>query len=367
MSALPPMPGQLAPMPGQTMPGRGPAQTVPGRESGQTVLRARDRGLVPGSETEPPIVSRRAGRDRAKGRRRAAFIALPAALVIVIAVVGLLLTHSLPGVSSASDARPLATRDASLLGQPTPADKATRSATSSTPTRTASQVASPAGGSVPANTPASAPRANPAAAPAPASTPQISPPSGSPVAAATPPGDLGAPCGTTCIALYSPFYGDSEVLGVIGDTQYTGQPVDFQSVSNSPNENWVVAMVGPVSTFYNSGLVSAAIDNHYRNNEAYEYQYAPYGVYSGLCLGVSGTAQNGTPVTLQPCGVSSRTVWVSDAAEQYGSQVPLINGTDTNFTQPIVLTAGSTSANITTSTLGTNAGDGQFWSTGHWA
>ena len=155
------------------------------------------------------------------------------------------------------------------------------------------------------------------------------------------------------------------MLGVIGSEQDIGQPVDLQSVSSGPNENWVVSFEGPVSNFYNSGLVSTTIDDHYRNNEAYEYEYAPYGVLSGLCLGVSGTAQNGTSVTLQPCGVSSRTVWVSDAAEQYGQQVPLINGTDTNFTQPFVLTAGSTSANLTTSSLG-GSGDGQFWSTEHW-
>jgi hypothetical protein len=80
---------------------------------------------------------------------------------------------------------------------------------------------------------------------------------------------------------------------------------------------------------------------------------------------VSGTARNGTPVTLQPCGVSEATVWVSDAFDQYGQQAPLINGTTTNFTQPFVLTASSTGTIVTTSTLGGSA-DGQFWSTEYW-
>ena len=48
-------------------------------------------------------------------------------------------------------------------------------------------------------------------------------------------------------------------------------------------------------------------------------------------------------MTLQPCGVSSRTVWVVDYLDSIqttilGGYVPLINGSDTNFSQPFVLT-----------------------------
>jgi serine/threonine protein kinase len=65
-------------------------------------------------------------------------------------------------------------------------------------------------------------------------------------------------------------------------------------------------------------------------------------VASGLCMGVGSTAVQGGVVTLQPCGVSARTVWIADT---FGSPstmstgyVPLINGSDTNFSQPFVLT-----------------------------
>jgi hypothetical protein len=67
---------------------------------------------------------------------------------------------------------------------------------------------------------------------------------------------------------------------------------------------------------------------------------------------------------LQPCGVSAATVWVFDTTDQSGQQVPLINGTDTNFTDPFVLTAHGASMNPTTSNL-TQTRDGQYWSTEH--
>ena len=65
---------------------------------------------------------------------------------------------------------------------------------------------------------------------------------------------------------------------------------------------------------------------------------------SGLCLGVAATAFSGEGVTLQPCGVSATTVWVIDqndastAVAALKEYVPLINGSDTNFSQPFVLT-----------------------------
>ena len=62
---------------------------------------------------------------------------------------------------------------------------------------------------------------------------------------------------------------------------------------------------------------------------------------SGLCVGVGSTAVAGTKVALEPCGVSSKTVWIKDysnAAGIFGSYVPLINGSDTNFSQPFVMT-----------------------------
>jgi hypothetical protein len=155
------------------------------------------------------------------------------------------------------------------------------------------------------------------------------------------------------------------VLGVVGSGQSTGQLVDMQPVANIANENWVVAAVGTVSTFYADGLATLAMDQNYPNDEDYEYEYTPFGVDSGLCLGVPGAPQSGTPVTLQPCGKSAATTWVADAATENGYS-PLINGLNTDFTQPLVLTAKSTNAVAATISLGSTA-NGQYWNTEHWA
>ena len=59
---------------------------------------------------------------------------------------------------------------------------------------------------------------------------------------------------------------------------------------------------------------------------------------SGLCVGVGSTAGNGTPVALEQCGTSSKTVWVVDTNDSNNPDiVPLINGSDTNFSHPFVL------------------------------
>jgi hypothetical protein len=106
MPALPQMPDQLPPMPGQAVQGREsgqiitgqePGQTVTGPGSGQTVLRTRNRGQAPAGETgSGSNVPGRGGhgRVRARGRRRAAVLALPAALVILAAAVGVLVIRS---------------------------------------------------------------------------------------------------------------------------------------------------------------------------------------------------------------------------------------------------------------------------------
>jgi hypothetical protein len=126
-----------------------------------------------------------------------------------------------------------------------------------------------------------------------------------------------------------------------------------------------------VSDFFAAGLVSSAVALHYgcipnvnfpncpfsitgvQNPDetslssdylAVENEYAPFGVDSGLCMGVAATAVTGEGVTLQPCGVSSKTVWILDTLDQQFTDawahgyIPLINGSDTNFSQPFVLT-----------------------------
>jgi hypothetical protein len=77
------------------------------------------------------------------------------------------------------------------------------------------------------------------------------------------------------------------------------------------------------------------------NDPAFEIEYAPYGVDSGLCMGLASTAFQEEKVSLQPCGVSAKTVWIADIFDSpstlFNGYIPLINGSDNNFSQPYVL------------------------------
>ena len=127
--------------------------------------------------------------------------------------------------------------------------------------------------------------------------------------------------------------------------------------SNSdPAEDFTTGFEGLTSEFNEAGLVSDAVALHYGcagqfgahsctrgvDDPAFEVEYAPYGVDSGLCVGVARTAYRNEKVSLQPCGVTSKTVWIVDTNDSPATirhdYVPLINGSDMNFSHPFVLT-----------------------------
>jgi hypothetical protein len=158
-------------------------------------------------------------------------------------------------------------------------------------------------------------------------------------------------CGFSCIDVFNHDFGTHAHPNFVQDTfrqgEKVGQPQILFRVANfDPAEDYTFSYQGTVADFYAAGLVTAAVDLHYGglaagfpNDLAFELQYSPYGVDSGLCSGVASTAVAGEKVTLQPCGVSAKTVWIEDAPETpYSSYIPFINGSDTNFSQPFVLT-----------------------------
>jgi hypothetical protein len=169
-------------------------------------------------------------------------------------------------------------------------------------------------------------------------------------------------CGHDCIDIFSRAFGTHRTLGYVLDVlrqgARTGQPIILFRTSNTdPAEDFVPSIQGATSDFYAAGLVSAAVALHYGcsaavggvpcgplavDDPAIEVEYAPFGVNSGLCVGVAATATRGEGVTLQPCGVTARTVWIIDTNDSPATlahgYVPLINGSDTNFSHPFVLT-----------------------------
>jgi len=171
-------------------------------------------------------------------------------------------------------------------------------------------------------------------------------------------------CGGSCIDIFSHQFGTHHapnyVVDVLRQGEKVGQPIVlFRTANFDPAEDWTVSFQGTTADFFAAGLVGAAVALHYGciatvnfpdcygldiavNDPAFEIEYAPYGVDSGLCLGVASTAVQEEGVTLQPCGVSAKTVWIADIFDSpstlFNGYVPLINGSDTNFSQPFVLT-----------------------------
>jgi hypothetical protein len=144
-------------------------------------------------------------------------------------------------------------------------------------------------------------------------------------------------CGSSCVNIYSTEFGHHFVVDTFKQGDFVGNKVILFNKNNSdPAQDFTYAEQGKVSDFYSLGLVSAGLDLHYASNTAVEIQYSPYGSGgNGLCLSTAATASNGTAVTLQPCGVSSKTTWV-EVQTSHGDV--LINGSDTNFSHPYVLT-----------------------------
>ena len=168
-------------------------------------------------------------------------------------------------------------------------------------------------------------------------------------------------CGNTCIDIFSREFGTHQqpnyVMDVWRQGAKVGQPVIlFRSSNTDPAEDFNTAFQGLTSEFNAAGLVSNAVALHYGcagqfgansctkgvDDPAFETEYAPFGVDSGLCVGVASTAVQNEGVTLQPCGVSARTVWILDLNDSPSTlnhdYIPLINGSDTNFSHPFVLT-----------------------------
>jgi hypothetical protein len=151
-------------------------------------------------------------------------------------------------------------------------------------------------------------------------------------------------CGHFCVDIFSRDFGTHAspnfALDTLRQGEKVGQPqILFRTANFDPALDYTFSFQGTVADFFAADLVSASLNLHYSTDAAFEIQYSPYGVDSGLCAGVAATAVSGEKVTLQPCGVSAKTVWVVDSADTVGhGYVPLINGSNTNFSQPFVLT-----------------------------
>jgi len=149
--------------------------------------------------------------------------------------------------------------------------------------------------------------------------------------------------GFSAVDLFNHEFGHTSLLDVYKRGTAIGTPIIlFQASNEDPAEDFTVFEEGLVGDFFKAGLVSAAFNLHYSNDVAVELQYSPYGVGTGECVGTAVTAVQGAKVSLQPCGVSSKTVWAVDTNDPnfviHGLKVALANGSTTNFSFPQVMT-----------------------------
>jgi len=145
-----------------------------------------------------------------------------------------------------------------------------------------------------------------------------------------------------CLTVFSQEFGTFGSPNFVLDVYKQGETVGthvilYRASASDPAEDFTISRQGTVNSFEAIGVVTDALALHYGNLPAYEYEYSPYGVDSGLCMGVGSTAGDGTPVALENCGQSSKTLWVRDYYKESRGFVPLINGSDTNFSTPYVL------------------------------
>jgi hypothetical protein len=148
-------------------------------------------------------------------------------------------------------------------------------------------------------------------------------------------------CGPGCSDLYSRAFGAGSVLDVLKQAARAGQPTALARASRaSKGEDFSVDSLGRVQDFFKAGLLSGGLNARYSRLFAYEIDYAPNGSFSGLCLGVRTAPDAGTPVVLEPCGVTAKTVWILDPVKtSSGNFFALISAaTSRNFRHPFALT-----------------------------
>jgi hypothetical protein len=155
-------------------------------------------------------------------------------------------------------------------------------------------------------------------------------------------------CGPACISIFSSELGTyahpnfvEAVLGGGGAT--VGQPVGLKPASGTdPSQDFRPGRAtrgGKVSDFYADGMVSAEVNSHYGELAAVQQKYAPFGVESGLCVGLASVAYQNEGLTLQPCDVPATTVWVihpAPAATTPG-YFPIVNASTTDFSRPFAM------------------------------
>jgi hypothetical protein len=162
-----------------------------------------------------------------------------------------------------------------------------------------------------------------------------------PASAATP------ACGQYCIGVFSSELGTyaqpSFVEHVFGGVARINTETGLTTASSTDaSEDFMNPHQGDVSDYYKLGLVSADVNRYYGGLVASQLEYAPLGEPTGLCVGVPISPYSGEALSLQPCTVPGRTVWIIGAtlspATESAKLFPIISGATTDFVHPFAMT-----------------------------
>jgi len=153
-------------------------------------------------------------------------------------------------------------------------------------------------------------------------------------------------CGARCTDIFSAQYGTTAhpnyLLAAANESGPVGTPITLNIAGTlNPAEDFEVLDEGTIEEFYRDGFVPAGLAALYGNLEGLEIVYAPDGTLTDNCVGVAFGPGPGTLVSLQPCGVTVKTLWIAyQRSTTAGVYFELINAaTTSDFTDPYVLTA----------------------------
>jgi hypothetical protein len=151
-------------------------------------------------------------------------------------------------------------------------------------------------------------------------------------------------CGSLCGSVFSHELGSytqpGPVEAVLGGVARVGQPVILKPASSSDPSQDIIPRGQSVSAFYAAGQVSAEVNRHYGSLTGVQQEYAPYGKGTRLCVGLAKVAYQNEGLTLQPCDVSARTVWIIDTPDSPATAplyFPIVNASTRNFKRPFAM------------------------------
>jgi hypothetical protein len=153
-------------------------------------------------------------------------------------------------------------------------------------------------------------------------------------------------CGPSCLSVFSPELGTyahpNFVEHVFGGIASVGTPTGLNAASGSDlSEDFINPHPGSVSEYYALGLVSAQVNSHYGALKASQLEYAPSGVPSGLCVAVATDPFENEALSLQPCTVLGRTVWIIGTTLSPSTAAahlfPIVSGATSDFARPFAM------------------------------